>query len=296
MFQVARQAQRGDLFRGDLFRSHFSSSNWYGYWPSYRWFLVEATGYVPLFIVSSFLGIMSLLCGSLAWEPYPIADKNQAEINTDSRELELQKFWQILSSRRVLVPTLVMLMVGIMFGTIITFLPLFIQESKITINSGLFYTVTAIASFTIRILTGRASDRFGRGIFISLGLVCYLVCMLTLWMTNSSNTILIAAIFEGCGAGLVIPMVIALTTDRCPLNQRGKFFSLCIGGFDLWMAIARPCLGLMAEKLSYRGMFALDAFLACLAITTFITVSNKDLPHSIRFAFGLGQDTYSINI
>lgn len=266
-----------------------------GIGPAMGGFVGMAAGYVPLFIVSSTLGMMSLVCASLVWEPYSVAVKNQVEINPHPDFLTQQKFWQVLRSRRVLVPSFVMLIVGLMFGTIVTFLPLFIQESYIDLNPGVFYTVIAIASFTVRIFTGRASDRFGRGIFISGGLVCYLLCMLILWTANSSNKILLAAIFEGSGAGLVIPIMITLMTDRCPPTQRGKFFSLCIGGFDIGFALAGPCFGLVAEQLSYRGMFALDAFLAGVALTAFITMSNKDLPHSIKFAFGQGQDTYAIN-
>ena len=266
-----------------------------GIGPAMGGFLAVATGYVVLFMVSSTVGMMSLVCASLVWEPYSTSEKGQVEVNSYPDGFARQKFWQTLVSRRVLVPTFVMLMVGLMFGTIVTFLPLFIIDSNIDLNPGVFYTVIAIASFTVRIFTGRASDRFGRGVFISLGLVCYLLCMLSLWTANTANKILVAAIFEGSAAGLVIPIMITLITDRFPPTQRGKFFSLCIGGFDLGLALAGPCFGMVAEQLSYRGMFALDACLACIGLTAFITMSNKDLPHSIRFAFGQGQDTYAVN-
>ncbi|MGK7923227.1 MAG: MFS transporter [Trichodesmium sp.] len=258
--------------------------------PAIGGFLVVATSYVALFMLSSALGSMSLLCSLLVWEPHSIVEKN-----SHSHQFDRQKFWQILGSRRVLVPAFVMLMVGVIFGTTVTFMPLYIQENNISLNAGLFYSVRAIASFIIRIFTGRASDKFGRGVFISSGLVFSLLGMLTLWTANSSNMVLIAAIFGGSSAGLVLPMMIALTADRCPPDQRGKFFSLCIGGFDLGLAIAGPTFGLVAEQLGYRAMFAVDACLACIAIIAFITMSNKDLPHSIRFAVGQGQDTYAVN-
>lgn len=258
--------------------------------PAIGGFFVAATGYVPLFVICSTLGMMSLLCSCLVWEPHSIVEKNSY-----SDQFEQQKFWQILGSRRVLVPAVVMLIVGLIFGTTVTFLPLYIQESNIALNAGFFYSVRAIASFIMRIFTGRASDRFGRGLFISGGLVFSLLSMLTLWTANTSNMVLLAAIFGGSSAGLVLPMMITLTTDRCPPDQRGKFFSLCIGGFDLGLALAGPTFGFVAEQIGYRGMFAVDACLACIAIATFITLSNKDLPHSIRFAFGQGQDTYYVN-
>lgn len=258
--------------------------------PAVGGFLVAANGYVPLFIVCSTLGSASLLFSIFVWEPHSIVGKN-----SDSHQFEQQNLWQILGSRRVLVPVFVMLMVGLTFGTTVTFLPLYIQENSISLNAGLFYTVRGITSFIIRILTGRASDKFGRGVFISGGLGFCLLGMLTLWTANSSNMILLAAILGGASGGLILPMMITLMTDRCPPDQRGKFFSLCIGGFDFGIAIAGPTFGFIAELIGYRSMFAVDASLACIAIAIFITLSNKDLPHSIRFAFGQGQDTYAVN-
>ncbi len=258
--------------------------------PAIGGFLLPVTGYVPLFIVCSTLGSLSLLCIFLVWEPHSIVEKK-----SHSHQFEPQNFRQILGSRIVLVPVFVMLMVGLVVGTTVTFLPLYIQESNIALNVGLFYSVKAIASFSIRIFTGRASDRFGRGVFITGGLVFSLLAMLTLWTANSSNMVLLGAIFEGSSSGLILPMMITLTTDRCPPEQRGKFLSLYIGGLDVGIALAGPSFGLVAEQLGYRGMFAVDACLACIAIATFTTLSNKNLPHSIRFAFGQGQDTYAIN-
>jgi MFS family permease len=43
-------------------------------------------------------------------------------------------------------------------------------RSRSSLNPGLFYTAVAFASFGVRLLTGRASDRYGRGPFISLSL------------------------------------------------------------------------------------------------------------------------------
>ena len=253
-------------------------------------FLVVANGYVPLFIFCSTLASVSLLCSIFVWEPDSIVGKN-----SHSHQFEQQKLLQILWSRRILVPLFVMLMVGLIFGTTISFLPLYIQENSITLNAGLFYTVRAIASFIIRVFAGRASDKFGRGIFISGGLVFSLLDVLTLWTANSSNMVLLAAIFGGFSNGLILPIMITLMTDRCLPEQRGQFFSLCIGGYDLGLGLAGPTFGLVAEEIGYRSMFAVNASLASIAIATFITLSNKDLPHSIRFAFGQGQDTYSVN-
>jgi hypothetical protein len=78
----------------------------------------------------------------------PVANllKQQA---TDNR------FWQLLGSPRIRTLALVLLLVGLAFGTLSTFVPLYIQSSGVDLNVDLFYTAAAIASFTIRIPTLR---------------------------------------------------------------------------------------------------------------------------------------------
>lgn len=260
--------------------------------PAAGGFVQAAIGYTPLFVMSAVLSAIAVLF------IYQIAEPNRAEFaKNDSRSeaQSYQNYWQMLWHPRVRIPALVLLMVGLVFGTLSTFMPLFVQETKIDFNAGLFYSTAAIASFGVRLITGKASDKYGRGLFISGGLICYIVSMLLLYNANSSSAFLIAASIEGIGGGTVLPMMVTLMSDRCEPQERGRVFSICIGGFDLGIALAGPILGFVAEHIGYRNMFGLAAGIAVLALLIFITRSSKNLPHSIRFAIGRGQDIYAFN-
>ncbi|HEY9708787.1 MAG TPA: MFS transporter, partial [Oculatellaceae cyanobacterium] len=87
----------------------------------------------------------------------------------------------------------------------------------------------------------------------------------------------------------------ALISDRSEAYERGRVFALCIGGFDLGMAIAGPVFGTFAEQLSYQGIFSLSTALSILALIVFITQNSKDLHHSLRFATGRGRDVYALD-
>lgn len=174
-------------------------------------------------------------------------------------------------------------------------MPLFLQETKVNLNPGLFYSTGAVASFGVRLLTGRASDKYGRGLFISAGLICYSVSMLLLYFANTSNAFLLAALFEGTAGGTVMPMMVTLMSDRCEPQERGRLFSLCIGGFDLGIALAGPILGFAAEQVGYRNMFGWAAVVSVLAFLIFVTQSSKNLSHSLNFAIGRGKDVYALN-
>ena len=260
--------------------------------PAMGGFVQAGVGYTPLFAMSAAFATTALFITT------KIAEPNFAELTKSdslSEDKNSQKYWQMLWNPRVRIPALVLLLVGLVFGTLSTFMPLFIQETKVNLNPGLFYSTAAIASFGMRLVTGRASDKYGRGLFISGGLICYAVSMLLLYFANSSGAFLIAALFEGTAGGSVLPMMVTLMSDRCEPQERGRLFSICIGGFDLGIAIAGPTLGFVAEQVGYRNMFGLAAGLGVLALLIFTTQSSKDLSHSIKFAIGRGKDVYALN-
>lgn len=275
--------------------------------PAVGGLLQAAAGYPPLFLLASGLGILSTLGA------YQIADSRIGANFTDNppgkpiisqnsplsekqREITQpsNQFWQLLLSPRLLIPALVMLLMGLAFGALSTFVPLYIRETKVNLNAGWFYTAAAIASFSLRLFIGRASDRFGRGLFITGSLACYAIAMLILSRANSAGAFLLAGLVEGAGGGTLFPMMIALIADRSFPHERGRIFALCVGGFDLGMAIAGPVLGSFAPQLGYRGIFTLSTGLAFLALLVFLTQSSQNLSHSLKFALGRESDRYAL--
>ncbi|MBD2073464.1 MFS transporter [Phormidium sp. FACHB-592] len=254
--------------------------------PAIGGFLQEWAGYTPLFLLSTGLGVVGFVGALWIQAPVPVA---QPIASTSKTTL-----WRLLWSPRLRTPTLTLMLAGMAFGVLSTFVPLFIQEAGVNLNAGLFYTAAAVASFSVRLLTGRASDRHGRGRFITLGLLLYAVTMLLLWSARSTDVFLLAGLLEGAGIGIFLPLMIALVADRSEAHERGRVFSLCVGGFDLGIAIAGPTLGLFAEQIGYRGLFGLSSGLVFLSVIVFVTQSSKTLSQSLRFAFGEGRDFYAL--
>ncbi len=255
--------------------------------PAMGGFLYEWLDFAPTFLITSGVGFLGLLCTAQVREPISVHPPDPSG--------KPQKFWSLLLAPRIRTPAIVLLLVGLTFGTLSTFTPLYIREVGVNLNSGLFYTATAVTGFTVRFLVGPASDRYGRGVFISLSLVLYTLAMLMLWRANSVLTFLLAGAVEGAAAGTLIPMMAALMADRSLPNERGRTFGLCMVGFDAGIAIAGPVFGLMAMAIGYRGIFAVCAGLALLGIVVFLTQSSKDVHHSLRFSLGRGRDFYAVH-
>lgn len=255
--------------------------------PAVGEYLAAKSGYSSLFLFAATLALMGLLGATKVINP-PAQIYQQNSGNND-------KFWQILLSPRVRVPAFVMLLVGISVGAVHVFVSLFIKSTEVDFNAGLFFTIAAIASFSFRVFTGKASDRFGRGLFITFGVSAYILACLILWQANSTYAFILAALAEGCGGGTVMSMITTLMADRSLPHERGRIFALCIAGFDFGIAIAAPILGFVAERFGYHNMYCYTAILTSLGLIIFLTRSSKNLSQSLSFALGRGKDAYSLN-
>ena len=258
--------------------------------PALGSFIQAQEGYPLLFINASILGGLSIICASRVKADNCTVQK---QVTLKNPKQSPQSFRQILLNRALNVPTLIMLLIGLVFGALASFLPLYLAYLSIDFGAGTFYSAAAIASFLARFVSGRASDRYGRGIFITLSLFCYTISMVLLAMTRSPQDFLLVAILEGAGSGVLIPAIVTLISDRSYAFERGRVYAVCIGGFDLGIAIAGPLLGNFGET-GYRSMFLVAAALGGLAIVLFLIMSNRNVMASIKFALGKGKDQYSV--
>ncbi|WP_335135004.1 MFS transporter [Nostoc sp.] len=255
--------------------------------PALGGYLEATSGYGILFLLSAELGFVALL-GIVQVTNPPMQTQEQTEANNPN-------FWQILASPRVRIPTIVMLLVGLSLGAVHTFVSLFLKSTQVDFNGGLFFTAGAISSFSIRVFAGKASDRFGRGLFITFGIFCYVLALILLWQADSTIFFLLAAIAEGSGGGTLISMMITMMADRSLPQERGQVFAICIAGLDLGIAIAAPLLGTIADQVGYRNMFGYGAVITSVALVIFLTQSSKNLSSSLRFALGRAPDVYALN-
>ena len=146
----------------------------------------------------------------------------------------------------------------------------------------------------MRLVAGPGSDRYGRGIFITISVALYTTSMLLLWRTQTDAMFLIAGVFQGAGSGTLIPMIAALMADRSHAKERGRTFGVCMTGFDLGIAMAGPLLGAIADTTGITALFGLCGSMTFLGLLIFLMFSSKDVRHSLRFATGRGRDLYAV--
>ena len=259
-----------------------------GFGPALGGFLVASAGYQLLFTVSASCGFASLIIAAKLNQEPPSLPHSQALPKKTS-----SSFWQLAQDPALVIPSIILLLIGLVFGALITFLPLYVRDLQLDFNVGFFYSMTAVSSFAVRLVIGQFADRYGRGLAISTSLVCYLVSMVLLAIADNSFILLWSALIEGLAGGIAIPMMLALISDRSNKQEQGKVYALCLGGFDLGIAISGPVLGKLESSLSYSGLFLVATMLSAIALMIFMTCSSKNISHSLRFALGREADLYA---
>lgn len=249
-------------------------------------------GYLQVFGKYHEIFWISIICGAIAFIAASQLCESRIEIDLERNESTKISIWQILTNPALSIPALVLLLIGFPFGAIHTFVPLYIQSIKVGFNPGLFYTIAAIASFGARSIIGSRSDRYGRGIFIAGSLCCYTAGVACLATANSAMSFVFAAMLEGLGGGTLLPMTVALISDRSLPHQRGQVLSICITGLDLGIAIAAPVFGAIAQDVGFSGIFTIGTGMAASAIVVFLIWGNRNLRHSIGFCLGRDRDVY----
>ena len=258
--------------------------------PALGSWLKDVFGYEVLFYTAAILGGLGLwLTFRLHEEPKP----DRAQFHNPLTQIQ-PKLWQSWWHPRVRTPALVLLLVGLSFGTLSAFMPLFLKQQGIPINAGLFYLVAAIAGLLIRLPLASWSDRWGRGIFVSLGIICYALSMALMYGAQNQFTVLLSGAIEGLGAGLVIPSIITITADRTTPSERGSVFGLVWSGFDLGIALAGPTVGTVLRYVNLNHAFAIATGLSLLGLIVFLTQSSGGVAASWQFATGRGKDVWSI--
>lgn len=125
---------------------------------------------------------------------------------------------------RVLLPCIIMGLAYYAYGAVLTLIPDFGEDVGIQ-KRELLFTVFTIATLLVRLLAGRASDKYGRAPVLVVSTLLVMIAMMVV-AVSETPTMLIAGIFlYGLGQGGVSPTLMAWATDLSESPHRGRAIS-----------------------------------------------------------------------
>ncbi|MBU7016961.1 MAG: MFS transporter [Theionarchaea archaeon] len=143
---------------------------------------------------------------------------------------------------KVLLPSVIILLCTITYGSIIAFLPFFAENIS---GFSLFYTCYALSSIVIRIPVGRISDCMPRQRIILPGLFTVSMSLVFLYASHSLILLAFSGLLYGIGFSSVYPTLTALLVDRIPEEARAQGLSYFTASFDLGIALGSVIFGFL---------------------------------------------------
>jgi MFS family permease len=122
---------------------------------------------------------------------------------------------------RVLIPCLIMALCAYAYGAVFTVLPDLGEFMGIK-NKGLLFTYFTIASLVVRLLGGKASDRWGRKPVLRISSLMIASAMLIIAFASSKAMLLIGVTLYGFGQGTTSPTLLAWATDLSDPEHKGR--------------------------------------------------------------------------
>ena len=107
------------------------------------------------------------------------------------------------------------------YGAVLTVIPDFSAHVGIK-NKGLIFTYFTVASFIVRLLGGRASDRWGRQAVLRVSSLIIVTAMLVIAFADSRLQLIAGIALYGLGHGATSPTLLAWATDLSDTRFKGR--------------------------------------------------------------------------
>jgi len=167
------------------------------------WLTVEY-GYNAMFIASTLFGLVALLMTVRLPETLPNGRKVRwDDFNVFKGDVLDWSSWPA---------ALGLLPVAFAFGTFLTISPDFVGDLGY-VYKGTFNTIIVAASISMRLIAGRASDRYGRVPLLLIGGAMLAAGMFGLSVAETKWTAALAGIVYGMSVGINMPAIMAWTAD-----------------------------------------------------------------------------------
>lgn len=169
---------------------------------------------------------------------------------------------------RVLAPCIVMVCLGFSYGTIFTLIPDFGEEVEIR-NKGLLFTYMTVAALLIRLIGGRASDRWGRKPVLRVAAVFVAFAMSIIAFAASPLQLIIGMSLYGLAHGTTSPTLIAWATDLSDPAHKGRGVASVYIFMELGIGTGALASGIIYSDnpMNFFYAFGLCALLAIVAFT-----------------------------
>ncbi|MCR6096378.1 MFS transporter [Salipaludibacillus agaradhaerens] len=193
-----------------------------------------------------------------------------------------------IMERRVFYPAILIFLVGIAAGGIMSFFSLYAIEKDFS-QVGLFFFVIALASFIIRLISGKLFDLFGPTIILIPGSIFSIIGLSILYAANSDFTFFMAATFYGFGFGALLPAIQTWCINLVGEHEHEDAMATFFNFFDFGIGGGSLLLGLVAAATSYQAIYIVTILVYILFFMMYVVyliVKKQQQPKELGGLYG----------
>jgi len=156
-------------------------------------------------------------------------------------------------------------------GIISPLLPLYAESMGASgIWIGLIVSGYAISRIIVMPIVGPLSDRRGRRLFLSIGLILATIVSLTYLLAKTPPQLVIIRLLHGIGSGMIMPIAQAYIGDVSPEGEEGKWMGYSNAAFFGGFGFGPLLGGIVTDQLGMNGAFLMMAGLSLLSFLVVI--------------------------
>ena len=142
-------------------------------------------------------------------------------------------------------------------GIVVPFLPLYAENLGATgIWLGVIFGGFSISRAILMPVFGRLSDRRGRKLFISIGLLIYTIMSLGYIWADSVSELTLVRFIHGAAAGMIFPVAQAYIGDISPRGEEGKWMGYFNAAYFTGIGFGPLMGGVLSEHLGMTVAFS----------------------------------------
>lgn len=221
--------------------------------------LIGSVGYGVLFGTSLGLSIVGLVLALvLPQSTKPVQEELAGKAPEDSSSSETKRGFSIsdIVTPNVVPIGLFMLLVGLAYAGVITFLNRYSQLNGLTKGASFFFIAYAVAMMAARFFLGRLQDRRGDNPVIAIGLVCFTISLLVLAVATADWHVIAAGALCGLGYGTLMPACQTISVHLAPAHKLGTGISTLLLLVDAGIGLGPIVLGSIASSMGFDKMYA----------------------------------------
>lgn len=213
---------------------------------------------------STALFLVSTACTILAAVTVYFSGKGNFEAKVKSTP-RYDSFWERVVAEGTGRAAVLTVLFSVAYGAVNTFIAMAAQSAGIS-SAGAFFVIGTAFIFLVRPVGGRLFDAKGAFATLLPGALAYLIALVLIFSAKTVAVLLVAAVFHGVGAGLMLPALMTWTVNCAKPEQRDAASATFYNMLDVGTGTGVLILGTIAGVVGFVRVFEIVAAVMAVVI------------------------------